>query len=194
LHTGRLVLAPAEPLQAVERPSIVAALRGLGLLGAERGDAVAGAFAAGPGLGELIGFTGCAVQFGGEASSAGPAAPWVRIPPPSEAPRLLWGRNTRPPRCPNCGASLRAWRERLPAAAGADDTPASCDAGLPLRCEACGTAAPALRWRWGRHGGAGRSLILVEEVFPGEAAPLPALVTALEAVGAGPWVYFYIQD
>jgi hypothetical protein len=189
-----LVLTPADPLQAVEQTSIVATLGGLGLLGAQRGDSVVNAFAAGPALGELIGFTGCAVQFGGEASSAGPVGPRVRIPPPSAAPRLLWGRNTRPPRCPDCGASLRAWRERLPVAVRKDATPASCDAGLALHCDACATTAPALRWRWGRHGGAGRSLILVEEVFPGEAAPLPTLVKALDALDAGPWVFFYIQD
>lgn len=63
-----------------------------------------------------------------------------------------------------------------------------------MQCDVCDATAPALRWRWGRHGGAGRSFVLVEEVFPGEAAPLPALVKALDALGAGPWGYWYIQD
>ena len=199
LHTGRLVLAPADPLQALDQATIVAALHRLDLLGAQRSDAAAGAFAAGPALGALIGFTGCAVQFGGEGPAAAAVAPWLRIPPPSEAPRLLWGRNTRPPRCPACGAPLRAWRERLPVANAGDVAPASCDPAFydavqPLRCDACETTSPALRWRWGRHGGAARSILLIEEVFPGEGTPLPALVKALDALGAGPWVFFYIQD
>ncbi|NBC14359.1 MAG: hypothetical protein GVY09_13665 [Gammaproteobacteria bacterium] len=204
LHTGRLVLAPADPLQAVDQATIIAALHRLGLLGGQRSDAAASAFAAGPALGALIGFTGCAVQFGGEGRAAIDVGPWLRIPPPSEAPRLFWGRNTRPPRCPACGAPLRSWRERLPVAAAGDVAPASsapascdptsCNAVQPLRCDACETTSPALRWRWGRHGGAARSTVSIEEVFPGEGTPLPALVKALDALGAGPWVFFYIQD
>ncbi len=195
LHTGRLILTPEDPWQMLAPATLVGALRALGLLGATRQGATPDAFIAGPALGELIGFTGCAVQFGGDASSQVAAGPWLRVPPPSAAPRVLWGRNTRPPRCPRCGAPLRAWRMQLPdPATAAGGPPMGADATLPLHCCGCDVRTPALDWRWGRHAGVGRSLIMVEEVFPAEASPLPALTSALADLGAGPWTFFYVQD
>jgi hypothetical protein len=194
LHTGRLVLAPLDPLQAADQATTYALLREIGLAGPGRGDGAG--FAAGPALGALIGFTGCAVQFAHAAAAA--SGPWLRLPPPNAAPRLLWGRNSRPPRCPDCAAALRPWRERLtasPEGLGPGNQPGlCCDARTELHCDACGSANPTYRWRWGQHAGAGRSFVLIEEVFPGEARPLPALMQALAGLGAGPWTFFYVQD
>jgi hypothetical protein len=190
LHTGRLVLTPVDPLQVVDQTTIVTALRELGLAGPALDDDPA-RFAAGPALGAVVAFTGCAVRFDDTDAAAGP---WLRVPPSSASPRLLWGRNSRPPRCPECAAPLRAWREQLSPAASRDLPGSGCDAGVALRCEACGAAPPAHRWRWGRHAGAGRGFVLIEEVFPGEARPLPPLMQTLAALGAGPWDFFYVQD
>ncbi len=193
LHTGRLVLTPTDPLQTVCVTDVITALKSVRLLG----DALPGeadAYVAGPALGDCVGFTGCAVQFDGLNQGGQMGGPWLRIPPASDSPCLLWGRNTRPPRCPSCEAPLRAWREQLPLAAGGPGALVSSDAALALHCSQCGATAAAYRWRWGRHGGAGRSLVFIEEVFPGEAAPLPALFRTLEGVGAGPWHFFYVQD
>jgi hypothetical protein len=68
------------------------------------------------------------------------------------------------------------------------------DATAALACPGCGHGAPAHAWRWGRHGGAGRSFLVIEEVFPGEGKPLPALEAALGQLGLGAWKYFYVQD
>ena len=65
-----------------------------------------------------------------------------------------------------------------------------------------GTALPPLRhngprlwrWNWRLHGGFGRSFVLVEEVFPGEGAPLPTLLNALRDLGVGDWHHFYVQE
>jgi hypothetical protein len=194
LHTGRLILTPEDPLQAADEATIVPALKALGLLGPARPVADGQAFRAGNALGEVIGFTGCAVQFAAPDQGAESAGPWIRIPSTARQPRLLFGRNTRPPRCPACAAPLRDWRGQLPPSAPMEAQPPGCDATLPLQCGTCGAGAPAYRWRWGRHAGAGRSLVSVEEVFPGEAAPLPALLTALAGLSAGPWGYFFVQD
>jgi hypothetical protein len=193
LHTGRLVLAPVDPLQAADRATIVRALTEVGLAGAPIDDDAA-TFAAGAALGTLVAFTGCAVQFDGILSAAPVTGPWLRVPAPSPSPRLLAGRNTRPPRCPACSAPLREWRERLPCSSGIGLPGAGCDAALPLPCDACGTASRAHAWRWGRHAGVGRSFVLIEEVFPGEARPLPPLLQALAIIGVGPWDFSYVQD
>jgi hypothetical protein len=193
LHTGRLVLTTVDPLQAADQAMTKALLGEIGLAGARR-NADTG-FAAGAALGSLVAFTGCAVQFDGPETAMADSGPWIEIPPATATPRLLWGRNTRPPRCQDCGTALRIWRERLAAPDELADLPGrSCDAGLSLRCDTCGTEAAVHRWRWGRHAGAGRSFVLIEEVFPGEARPLPPLMQALTELGAGPWSFFYVQD
>jgi hypothetical protein len=188
-----MVLTTADPLQAVDQATIVTALVDLGLLG-ERLERPDWAFATGPGFGKLVGFTGCAVQFGDPVPGGSAPGPWVRVPPPLPAPRLLWGRNTRPPRCPGCSTPARDWTDWLASAPSREVPGCGCDAMQPLACGACAAAAPACRWRWGRHGGAGRSFVMVEEVFPAEGQPLPGLLQALGGVGAGPWVFFYVQD
>jgi hypothetical protein len=194
LHTGRLVLAPVDPLQATDRTTIVKALTALRLLGEPQGGD-SGVFAAGPALGDLVGFTGCAVQFDAATDDANAGGrPWLRIPPKATVPRLLWGRNTRPPRCPNCSAPLRGWRDRLPPDPAMTASQPGCDASLRLRCDVCLASSAAYRWKWGRHAGAGRSFVLIEEVFPGEGTPLPGLLQDLAALGAGPWAWFYVQD
>ena len=194
LHTGRLVLTPENAAAMVPADALADRLRRLGLIaGALPG--AGDAFAPGDAFLELIAFTGCAVQLDQASADPDPAgtAPaghrgqsHVRLPEPTSKPGLITGRNTRPPRCPACGQGLKDWREQLLAWPGAG--PAS------LVCGHCGADAPAWRWRWGRHGGSGRSFVCIEGVFPGEASPLPALLDALAALGAGPWRAFYIQD
>lgn len=191
MHTGRMGFTPSDPLQAPDHATTVAALRGAGLLGAPL-DGVDG-FAIGPGFNALVGFTGCAVQF--DLAADTPTAtngPWLSVPEPLEAPRLMFGRNTRPPRCPTCRTALRTWREQL--ASTPIDSPGALDAPPALQCAACGRRSPAGRWDWGRHAAIGRAFVWVEEVFPGEAAPLPGLLKMLESLGVGAWRHFYVQD
>ncbi len=197
MHTGRMGLTPIDPLQAPDHPTTVALLLEAGLVGAPLEGA--DGFAIGTAFDELVGFTGCAVQFDLPAADAPTAAngPWLRIPEQLQTPRLMFGRNSRPPRCPSCGAALRPWRAQLASAlpasrhaldADAPDTPQA------LQCGACHGSAAVWRWDWGRHAAAGRTFVWVEEVFPGEAAPLPGLLRLLEPLGVGGWRHFYVQD
>jgi hypothetical protein len=195
VHTGRLVLTPADPLQAPDQALLAHALTDLGLIGsALPASETALNFRRGPAFSDLIGFTGCAVTFadGNECEDA--RGPHVCIAAPAASPVLLVGRNTRPPRCPACGHAQRSWRASLDRGPGLAQTAGAFDATTALACPGCGASDALAHWRWGRHGGVGRSFVSVEEVFPAEGAPLPALMMALAHIGAGPWRHFYVQD
>lgn len=189
VHTGRLVLTPRDPNAPVDPERLEAALRAEGLIASSIADDTH-AFEIGERFLELIAYTGCAVQLDTDASRGGKSMTHIRLHGPYVAPCLLSGRNTRPPRCPECGKGLAAWREQLPLQRSGSPQRWSRE----LHCGQCGTSAPNWRWDWGRHGGVGRCFVFVEEVFPGEAAPLPGFFDALRPVGAGEWRYFYLQD
>jgi len=182
LHTGRLLLFPEEARHLPETTALVRALSAGGLLGAALTVAPpARAFARGPRFFELIGFTGCAVQLDG-----GGAVPAVhlRLDPPTAAPRGFFGRNTRPPRCPHCRRPARDWAERA----------ATWSAEPRLACAVCGHEASAWTWDWRHDAGFARLALAVEEVFPGEAQPLPALLHLLRDSDGHDWRWCAIQD
>lgn len=186
LHTGRLVLTPADPLAVTDPVRLRQVLAEAGFIG-ETLDTHAGRFLIGPGLLDLLTFTGCAVQLETTpADGAGGAFCHVHLPPPTPSPRLLAGRNTRAPRCPACRARLTDWREGI-----ADWSQA---VGRSARCPGCAHAGPPWDWDWKQQGGFGRQFVLVEEVFPGEAVPTPGLFDLLRAIGPGAWRHFYVQD
>ena len=185
-HTGRLVLSTVDALDSPDQALVTGILAREGFIGAPlrgHGDA----YAAGPELLSLLAFTGCAVAVP-VLPDAQPGAAFchVRIPAPSPAPRLLAGRNTRPPRCPGCRARLADWRERAPDWIGRPRA--------RITCPACGETRPPWHWDWKKQGGFGRLFVLVEEIFPDEAVPIPHLLDLLtEASGSG-WRHFYVQD
>jgi hypothetical protein len=63
-----------------------------------------------------------------------------------------------------------------------------------LDCPACGHSAPPWSWDWKESAGFGRIFLTVEEVFPGEAVPAPALLDLLTRITGCAWRHFYIQD
>lgn len=185
LHTGRLVLTPSDAGAWVELDPLGACLKAAGCIGSTL-EGRADAFEVGDRFPQLIAFTGCAVAFDTAPSDTGHRFTHVVLRGPYSAPRLLSGRNTRPPRCPECGKGLVAWRDQL-RQQHPEPTP-------ELRCMHCMAAAPGWHWHWGRHGGFGRCFVCIEEVFPGEGSPLPALLDALGSLGIGDWQFFYVQD
>jgi hypothetical protein len=185
-HTGRMVLTPVDAMSSPDREALIRALDACGLIGAAlpgREDA----FAAGDDLLELIVFAGCAVTL--DVDPNGDAdAPFchVRIPLPGPLPRPVLGRNTRPPRCPACRGRAMSWR---------DQSARWLAAPIPdLVCAQCGAAHAPWEWDWKEQGGFGRLLVMVEEVFPGEAVPAPRLMEVLKGVGGSDWRHFYVQD
>lgn len=186
MHTGRLVLTPVDAHAAPERTRLIGALTGAGLIGAPL-DESGGRFRIGPSFLSLVSFAGCAVNVRGEPGPD-PNAPFchVSIPPASALPRLLAGRNTRPPRCPGCRARLGEWREQRERWEAEPD--------IPTGCPTCGEAQPPWRWDWKNQGGFGRLFVCLEEVFPGEAVPAPPLFELLKRTSGSDWGYFYVQD
>jgi hypothetical protein len=63
-----------------------------------------------------------------------------------------------------------------------------------LACPACGHSAPPWGWDWKESAGFGRIFLTVEEVFPGEAVPAPALLDLLARITGCAWRHFYVQD
>jgi hypothetical protein len=181
-----MLLCPADPLTSPDVPGLRDALARIGLIGAPLAG-IGGGFLAGEGFLGLIIFAGCSVtvELSPDAAGDDPFT-HVQLLGPFPEPRLISGRNTRPPRCPACRAPRRDWRAALtePAAAAAP----------PLPCPACGTAQPPWAWDWKGTAGFGRVFVAIEEIFPGEATPAPALNAALEGLTGRPWRHFYVQD
>lgn len=145
-----------------------------------------GAWRAGEAFLSWISFTGCSPHVRLEPPPDGIGSfCYILLEGPYPIPRLLWGRNTRPPRCPQCRRAIADWPQRR---ADWEIAP-----HLAFPCPDCGETITALSLRWRDNGGFGRSFLVVEDVFPGEAAPVVTLFEQLEALGVGPWHHFYIQ-
>ena len=184
LHTGRLILTPADPHRVPDVDLLIEGLRQSGFLGEPLSVQGERAFAIGPGFLSLLTFAGCAVQIR-DNRNAGRFS-HIRVPPVSLYPRLMVGRNTRSPRCVGCRAPLSGWRELV------DHWATHPHAGV--RCPACAETRPPWLWDWKQQGGFGRVFVCVEEVFPGEAVPTPAFFEQLIRVSGIGWRHFYIQD
>jgi hypothetical protein len=47
---------------------------------------------------------------------------------------------------------------------------------------------------WRQNAGFGRLFVTIEDIFPGEAVPVPGLLDGLRRATGTDWHYFYIQD
>lgn len=195
LHTGRLLLAPLDPTQAPAMAPLRTALTEAGVLGgplrlpsSSAGDQSASwGFAPGERFFEYLAFTGCAVRLDDLPAAGGTLGCHLRLGPSSAGPKFLHGRNTRPPRCRDCRATLKDWRTPMRGWQWPER------AQLP--CPACAASALAWLWDWRGQAGFARLTLAIEEVFPGEAAPLPALPKLLAQASDGlPWHWFMVQD
>jgi len=183
--TGSLLLFPgdarADPPTAA---AVVEALAALGLIG----DGLApGTFRVGAGFLQHVTFLGCAPHLVLEPpADGGTAFSHVVVAGPFDAPRLVVGRNTAAPRCPDCRARLEAWRATLP---GWVDAPLAGSA----RCPGCGAVQRPADLDWRERAAVGRLFVEIRNVFPGEAVPGEELLNALGRLGAGPWRYGWVS-
>lgn len=193
-HTGRLILTTADPQAAPDTVLVQRVLTQAGFIGAPL-PGRPGDFALGPEFLCLLSFAGCSVTLPAPAQvqaevqtqvQAGESPCHVRILGPEPAPRLIWGRNTRGPRCPQCRVRLADWRGRL--------MDWCAHPGEGQTCPQCGGIHPPWRWDWKQQGGFGRLFVLVEEVFPGEAVPTQRLLDLLTPACRSGWRHFYVQD
>jgi hypothetical protein len=183
-HTGRLILAPRDPWACPNGDRLVRTLSDIGFIADPLGERAC-AFRTGPEFLELIAFVGCAVAIQTDPA-VGSALCHVVIPPATVYPSWYYGRNTRAPRCPSCRSRLTDWRSRIGQDEGrSDSSPA---------CPSCGRSAAFWQWDWKQQAALARSVILIEEVFPGEAVPTPGLLRRLGQASDPAWHAFYVQD
>jgi len=183
-HTGLLLLGPQDPFLLPEQAPLAARLSEAGLLGTPL-EGRNNAFAVGERFLQLVIFAGCSVRIEQLPTGEAPLCN-IRFTGPFRQPVFLSGRNTRPPRCRSCRGRLRNWREALSDRNNAQPA--------PIICPVCGEASPPWGYDWKGQAGFGRLFIQIEEVFPGEATPAPALLGLLAGSSGCEWRHFYIQD
>jgi hypothetical protein len=185
MSIGHLVLRAGPEGQVPTLDAAIETLEEIGLIGAPYRKEE-NRFLAGDRFLQLITFLGCSPYLQLEPPpGGGNNFCHVHLLGPSERPGFIYGSNTRPPRCPDCGQPFTEWRTTVEHYRKCEDT-------SPI-CTGCGRRQNPMVWNWRRYAGFSRSFIDIPEVFPGEAVPVPALITALQGDGAT-WDYFYVQD
>lgn len=183
-HTGRLSLAPGDVRSAPDYSTVLGYLCGGGFIGQALGD---GRYRVGEEFLRLISFMGCSPHIELDAQDPDASFCHVRLQGPLEDPVLLLGRNAQAPRCKACRGRMDDWREH--SAAWPHQARQPCAV-----CPRCGAEQCPIDLNWRRSAGAGRLFVHVEDVFPGEAVPVPGLLKGLEQVTGTPWDYFFVQD
>jgi hypothetical protein len=186
-HTGHLLLAAADPEQEPPTAPLLDHLHRTGLLGPPLDAGGGQHFLIGQAFLQLITFMGCSPLLELEPPPDGGPFCHLRIDGPWPAPQLRHGRNTRGPRCAACRTRFADWRELLPRWL---ERPME----TSVQCPRCGHYQRPLDLTWRREAGFGRWFLVVEDVFPGEAVPVPALLEGLAGVTGGAWHYFYVRD
>jgi hypothetical protein len=188
LHTGRLVLTPTDPyFLPQDLSAITTRLQGIDLIGAP----LAGSdhhYLLGERFIQLVTFMGCSPFIQLEPGHEGEAFCHLVIEDPTEQPRLLTGKNTTPPRCAACRKRIDNWRATFAHWLTAGP-------GWQATCPHCGREQDPATYDFRQTAGCGRLFLFIENIFPQEAVPSPALLDHLSAVsGTVPWHYFYQQD
>ncbi len=187
LHTGRLVLTPADPYFLPDDLSaITTRLEEIGFIGT----ALSGrqdSYLLGEHFMQLVTFMGCSPYIRLEPGAADEAFCHLKIDPTSAHPRLLTGKNTTPPRCTVCRRRISDWRTNIARWQQQPDWLAS--------CPHCGHRQDPATYDFRQSAGFGRLFLCVEQIFPHEAIPSPSLLTHLQqASGGTSWHFFFVQE
>lgn len=185
--TGRLLLTPVDAAWAPPQPPLLKLLRGLDFIGAalaEETDGIA-RFLIGEAFLQQITFMGCSPHIELEPPADGSAFCHIGIIGPHATPQFMQGNNTQPPRCSGCRTRLDDWRDRT---AEWSRAPLAAD----FTCPKCGIRQRPVDLQWRQNAAFGRLFIAVEDVFPGEAVPVPTLLKKLAGLG-GDWHYCYVR-
>lgn len=188
MTTGRLLLTPNDPMASFDRDQAVALLHELEIIGEPLPRLAPDAFAADSELMRWISFAGCSPFLRFEPEGEGDEDfCHVRLSPPAgDRPFFYSGDNTKPPTCPRCRQVVKEWRRLIEERRLGDRI---------WQCPGCGGATSASALNWRRHGGFACRFVAIHSVFPGEAAPVSALLDRLgRALSDGAaWRYFYLR-
>jgi hypothetical protein len=175
---GSLYLSPAIPHEAPARQTVYAGLSELLMCGPLLFEAPEKrVFAAGAGFARHVIYAGCSPHLRFE-----PAEPHDRdychlaLLGPYATPMVITGENTVKPRCPHCRARRAGWQDPVVHA-------------QRTTCPEC--AAKSWPWEldWRQQAAAGRFLIELRNVFPGEASPSDRLLASLRQHTGMDWNY-----
>ena len=173
-----LFLAPADVQASVERDRVVSVLRDLEIIGDEIGRDT---FSAADGFGRHVVYAGCSPHLVMQPPADGSRQfCHVAVHGPFKQPRLVTGPNTVKPRCPVCRTRFDDWRSALPGWQAGDDQ---------ATCPGCARGWRPVELDWRRQAIAGRILIELRNVFPGEASPSDLLTLALQQATGTAWRY-----
>ncbi len=101
-----------------------------------------------------------------------------------EQVKLYTGQQTAPPRCPSCRFRLADWKN--------DREKWSERPEQSWECPQCQASHVPATLDWRQSGGAGRLLIEIKNIFPGEAVPVDLLMNSLKNITSEKWRYFYL--
>ncbi|MES9906330.1 MAG: hypothetical protein ABW168_27070 [Sedimenticola sp.] len=183
MSSGNLILHPTNPTAAPPVDAVTQRLVETGFAGV-RQQGEAHVYSTGERFLQLITFLGCSPFVQMEPKEEGDLDYChIRLLSPSSSPGLIFGKNTRPPRCPHCDKGLSDWISHL-----TDTTPAT-----PWHCPSCDKPLNLMELKWRQQGGCSRLFLVIPGIFPSEAVPLPELLNSLSGMG-GEWSYFYAQE
>jgi DNA-directed RNA polymerase subunit RPC12/RpoP len=186
-HTGRLILTPQDPYLLPDEPeTILTPLHEIGFI--EHALKEIPGYLLGERFMQLVTFMGCSPYIRLQPDESDEPFCHLRLDGPYPRPILLSGKNTQPPRCMACRKRLSDWQASFQSWQGSTDNHMA-------RCPHCGYQQDPVTYDFRQSAGCGRLFLIVENIFPQEAIPTPALLDTLKHVSKGnDWRYFYQQD
>jgi hypothetical protein len=185
LDTGRLILTPQNPYRLPDHPDeILKRLQKIGLIDVPL-KPHSDAYLLGDQFMQLINFLGCSPYIQLKPNETGEPFCYLRLEGPYPHPKPIYGRNTNPPRCEACRKRVDNWQHSFKRFD--EHRQKAC-------CPHCGHLQDPATYDFRQSAGCGRLFLFIENIFPQEAIPSPALLKNLEEVSQNqPWRYFYQQ-
>ncbi|MES9991984.1 MAG: hypothetical protein ABW098_08525 [Candidatus Thiodiazotropha sp.] len=186
-HPGRLVLTTEDPYLLPDSPdALLSGLHEIGFI--DKALEQAPGYLLGDRFMQLVTFMGCSPYIRLEPDGSEEPFCHLRLDGPYPQPKLLQGKNTQPPRCEACRKRLISWKTSYESCRASTNR---CKASCPH----CGHHQDPVTYDFRQSAGCGRLFLCVENIFPQEAIPSPALLEALKRSSNGQtWVYFYQQE
>ncbi len=190
IHTGRLVLSPADPFYLIQDiKSLIARLRSIHFCAGPMQKLNGHHYLLGDRFMQLVSFVGCSPFIRLKPTEDGQPFCHLVVDGPYPKPIFLQGRNTTSPSCKQCRKRIPDWQPLISQWLMQPET-------FQAICPYCGHQQNPASYNWRQSAGSGRLFLFVENIFPNEAIPSPELLKTLEAgdQDSAAWSYFYIQD
>lgn len=185
--SDKLVLHPRQADAIIKPGDLQSMLAKAGLLGAAanyRGEAI---YLPGEHFLSLLTFMGCAptVNFSPpEDGGFDPNFCYIGLPPPAARAQFIGNRQiARAPRCRACRKPIQNWGGLLDQWQEAENS--------VFACPHCAAEQRLENLDWRQRAGFARVWVDIFGIFEAGAVPTPGLLDTLQALGIGPWNYFY---